>query len=53
MAKHRNGPTGTINVRWISHTASFQDLLLRAEPAPDYDGGGASALPGGGPDRLN
>jgi replicative DNA helicase len=45
VAKHRNGPTGTVNVRFLDRTASFQDLLLRAEPAPGYD-----EL---GPDRLN
>ena len=53
VAKHRNGPTGVVSVRFLDRIASFQDLLLRAEPPPGYDGGGESALPGGGPDRLN
>ena len=29
VAKHRNGPTGTISVRFVPRTASFQDLVLR------------------------
>jgi replicative DNA helicase len=33
VAKHRNGPTGTIAVRFINRTASFQDLILREPPA--------------------
>ena len=37
VAKHRNGPTGTISVRWIGRLATFQDLVLR-EPEPAYDG---------------
>ncbi|MDA0365971.1 MAG: replicative DNA helicase [Chloroflexi bacterium] len=39
VAKHRNGPTGTVTVRFRNRTASFQDLLLRADPAFDaFDG---------------
>ncbi|MDA0271225.1 MAG: replicative DNA helicase [Chloroflexi bacterium] len=32
LAKHRNGPTGSVTVRFVDKTASFQDLLLRPEP---------------------
>ena len=34
VAKHRNGPTGTVSVRFLDRTASFQDLVLR-EPPPE------------------
>jgi replicative DNA helicase len=37
VAKHRNGPTGAISVRFRDRTASFQDLLLRPDPAFDDD----------------
>ncbi|MCY4616665.1 MAG: DnaB-like helicase C-terminal domain-containing protein, partial [Chloroflexi bacterium] len=36
VAKHRNGPTGTVTVRFQDRTASFQDLVLR-EPPPEFD----------------
>ena len=36
VAKHRNGPTGTVTVRFLDRTASFQDLVLR-DPEPAYD----------------
>ena len=32
IAKHRNGPTDTVSVRFLDRTASFQDLVLR-EPS--------------------
>ena len=40
VAKHRNGPTGTVTVRFRDRTASFQDLLLRPDPGfgAGYDG---------------
>jgi replicative DNA helicase len=33
VAKHRNGPTGAVAVRFVNRTASFQDLILREPPA--------------------
>lgn len=33
IAKHRNGPTGVITVRFRDRTASFQDLILREPPS--------------------
>ncbi|MEZ4504104.1 MAG: replicative DNA helicase [Dehalococcoidia bacterium] len=35
IAKHRNGPTDTVTVRFRNRTASFQDLVLR-EPRGDF-----------------
>ena len=32
VAKHRNGPTDTVSVRFRDRTASFQDLVLRTPP---------------------
>ena len=36
LAKHRNGPTGVVELRWVPRTASFQDFVLR--PAPEFGG---------------
>ncbi|MSP22677.1 MAG: replicative DNA helicase [Dehalococcoidia bacterium] len=33
IAKHRNGPTDTVTVRFRNRTASFMDLVLRSPPA--------------------
>lgn len=38
LAKHRNGPTGVVSVRWNPELASFQDLLLRPEPLSNGHG---------------
>ena len=40
VAKHRNGPTGTITTRWVARTAKFEDLLLRPEPGGGRGRGG-------------
>ncbi len=43
LAKHRNGPTGTINLRFREKIARFEDLLVRQpeewedEPPPEPD----------------
>ena len=53
VAKHRNGPIGTVNVRFRRDLAKFEDLLVYAEdtpPArPDFASVGAApgTLPGG------
>ncbi len=46
VAKHRNGPVGTVNVRFRRDLAKFEDLLVYTEDAPAP----AAALPGGEPD---
>ena len=35
IAKHRNGPTGTVDLRFRKHLTRFEDLEVR-EPAPEY-----------------
>ena len=35
VAKHRNGPTDTINIRFRRDLAKFEDLLVYAEERPD------------------
>jgi len=35
IAKHRNGPTGTIDLRFRKHLTRFEDWQLR-QPEPDY-----------------
>ncbi len=53
VAKHRNGPIGTVNVRFRRDLAKFEDLLVYAEDAPptrpDFASVGAApgTLPGG------
>ena len=32
VAKHRNGPTGTITVRFSDHLAAFTDIVMRDDP---------------------
>ncbi len=36
VAKHRNGPTDTVTVRFHDRTASFRDLVLREPPASEF-----------------
>jgi replicative DNA helicase len=33
VAKHRNGPTDTVHLRFFNRTARFADLELYREPA--------------------
>jgi len=40
VAKHRNGPTGTIHLRFKEKLARFDDLLVRDDDGPDDDWGG-------------
>ncbi len=46
VAKHRNGPTGTINLRFRKNLAKFEDLIVcddaEADPGPDAP---AAAVP--------
>jgi replicative DNA helicase len=35
LAKHRNGPTGSIDLRFRKHLTRFEDLVLR-EPETEY-----------------
>ncbi len=42
VAKHRNGPTGTIHLRFREKIARFEDLLVREPEPEDREEGGAS-----------
>ncbi|MCH7522619.1 MAG: DnaB-like helicase C-terminal domain-containing protein, partial [Chloroflexi bacterium] len=35
VAKHRNGPTGTVHLRFRKNLTRFEDLALR-DPEPEY-----------------
>ncbi len=37
VAKHRNGPTGVVHLRFVKNIAKFEDLLLRQEEVPPPD----------------
>ena len=37
VAKHRNGPTGAVHLRFVKNIAKFEDLLLRQEEGPQED----------------
>ena len=37
VAKHRNGPTGSVHLRFVKITAKFEDLLLRQEEVSEPD----------------
>lgn len=37
VAKHRNGPTGTVHLRFVKNVAKFEDLLLRQEEVSQPD----------------
>ncbi len=35
VAKHRNGPTGTVHLRFVKKLAKFEDFFVRNEPGSD------------------
>lgn len=37
VAKHRNGPTGVVHLRFVKNIAKFEDLLLRQEEVSPPD----------------
>ena len=42
VAKHRNGPTGTVNFRFRRNIAKFEDLIIRTE---SEEGDGQTPMP--------
>ena len=45
VAKHRNGPTGTVHLRFRRDLAKFEDLWLEREPDAPPAGGQGSLVP--------